>query len=305
MRFTTPPAPMPGLAALTVVLDARAAHEIEAFHYEPEPPAVDVAPSVGSHRGEAGGTRVVVTLENFPPGDPTFTFGVVTAADVVDLGAGRHQVEVPPGLAADQVVTLHVDVAGTAATAPFLHAGPVREGDLVINEVLADPGGADANGDTVASSTQDEFVEIVNVSGRPLDLTDLELHDAAAGSLRHRFPNPTTLPDGGALVVFGGGAPASFAPPHASGHAQVASRGGLSLNNGGDIVELRAPDGTVLFQLDYAGADVVPARSLVSPDDGGPLPTPAIGADYVLHALPADEGPAFSPGRRTDGAVHE
>src|SRR5262245_38769263 len=56
---------------------------------------------------------------------------------------------------------------------------------VFINEILADPDG-DANGDGVVSGTQDEFVELVNVSGSFLDISGWTLSDASG--VRHTFP---------------------------------------------------------------------------------------------------------------------
>ena len=58
---------------------------------------------------------------------------------------------------------------------------------IMINEILADiPSGesGDANGDGDTDSGDDEFVEIVNKSGSPLDMSGWSLHDGA--ELRQR-----------------------------------------------------------------------------------------------------------------------
>ncbi|MFN0251444.1 MAG: DVUA0089 family protein, partial [Kofleriaceae bacterium] len=68
-------------------------------------------------------------------------------------------------------------------------------GDLAINEYMADDGAADTNCDNVfgtGADTDDEFVELVNTTSDPIDVSGLLLSDA--GSERHRFPNPTTIP---------------------------------------------------------------------------------------------------------------
>lgn len=57
-------------------------------------------------------------------------------------------------------------------------------GDLVINEVLADPPtGADVNGDGTASIDADELVEIVNRTAIAIRFDGLELSDDTA--VRH------------------------------------------------------------------------------------------------------------------------
>ena len=97
-------------------------------------------------------------------------------------------------------------------------AVPPVAGDLVINEaMLADGTMADTNCDGATTSTNDEFVEIANVSNHPVDLTGVTLWDAASLVMttpapRHMFAAATsgsmTLDPGKVVVVWGGGVPA-------------------------------------------------------------------------------------------------
>jgi hypothetical protein len=48
-------------------------------------------------------------------------------------------------------------------------------GDLVLNEVLADPGGVDANEDGFYAFSDDEFVELVNVASEPVGLANVAI----------------------------------------------------------------------------------------------------------------------------------
>ena len=75
------------------------------------------------------------------------------------------------------------------------------------DEILADPDptSGDANGDGVVSSTQDEFVELVNVSGSSLDISGWTLSDASG--VRHTFPPGSVVCEEGVMVVFAGGTP--------------------------------------------------------------------------------------------------
>ena len=60
----------------------------------------------------------------------------------------------------------------------------------VINEVNADPDTSlvgDANGDGVSNFSDDEFVELVNVSGGAQDISGWTLSDGV--SIRHTFPS--------------------------------------------------------------------------------------------------------------------
>src|SRR5262245_28532380 len=78
---------------------------------------------------------------------------------------------------------------------------------VFINEILADPDGTngDANGDGVVSGTQDEFVELVNVSGSFLDISGWTLSDASG--VRHTYPPGSVVCEEGVMVVFSGGTP--------------------------------------------------------------------------------------------------
>src|SRR5204863_3031193 len=114
---------------------------------------------------------------------------------------------------------------------------------LMINEILADPpAGYDANGDGVASTTADEFVELLNVGEGPLDLGGAKLADSL--QTRFTFPAGTVMPAGGVLVVFGGGV------PNLPGIPALASTG-LALNNSGDTVRVRGVDGAILAEVTY------------------------------------------------------
>ena len=107
------------------------------------------------------------------------------------------------------------------------------EAVILINEVLADPSAifGDANGDGVISTTQDEFVELVNTGADPVSLAQWTLSDAL--QVRHVFSAAALIPAVSFFVVFGGGTPAGFA------NVATASTGSLGLNNSGDTVTLR------------------------------------------------------------------
>lgn len=129
---------------------------------------------------------------------------------------------------------------------------------VVINEVLADPGGLDTNGDGVVSSIQDEFVELANAGALPVELGGWTLSDAIG--LRHSFAAGQTILSGGFFTVFGGGAPSGFA------NAATASSGRLGLNNAGDTIALHDPDGALIDALTYSSS--TPGVSLTRYPDG-------------------------------------
>jgi hypothetical protein len=99
---------------------------------------------------------------------------------------------------------------------------------FVINEIHADPDATngDANGDGSTSTTQDEFVELVNVTGSPVDISGWTLADGFG--VRHTFPGGTVIPDQCGIVVFGGGTPTGA---FGGMTVQTASGGSLGLNN--------------------------------------------------------------------------
>lgn len=69
-----------------------------------------------------------------------------------------------------------VGADGTGLEDVTLDCSPPAPGELVINEILADPpAGIDIDGNGAASSSGDEFVEIVNLSTRPVALTTVEI----------------------------------------------------------------------------------------------------------------------------------
>ncbi len=78
---------------------------------------------------------------------------------------------------------------------------------LVINEIHADPdiSAGDANQDGWVNLSDDEFVEIVNVTGSAVDLSGWRIKDNT--KIRHQFPDGTVILDGCAVVIFGGGSP--------------------------------------------------------------------------------------------------
>jgi hypothetical protein len=170
---------------------------------------------------------------------------------------------------------------------------PPSAGDLIINEFLADPAPAapdgDANRDGVRDAVQDEFVEIINVSVAPLDLTGVAISDSVG--VRHRF-GPTRLGCGQAVVVFGGGDPLHVAwQPNWT----VASEGTLGFNNSGDRIDLGMGGGGELGGVVFgseADADQSMVRT-IEMDGASPM---------VRHtSVPAAGGRRFSPGVRTDG----
>ncbi len=166
---------------------------------------------------------------------------------------------------------------------------------LIINEYLADPPAGlagDANGDGARSTSQDEFVEIINRADVPVDLSGYRLSDA--DEVRHLFAPGIVVPPGESVVVFGGGRPTgSFGNAQENNLVFRASSGGLSLNNTGDRVKLETGEGRLVQEIVF-GAEAGNANQSLNRDpDGG-------GALFSLHAL-VGRGRLFSPGAKADG----
>jgi hypothetical protein len=108
------------------------------------------------------------------------------------------------------------------------------EGEVfTINEIHADPSNAndyadgDANGDGNGDYSEDEFVEIVNMTGSDVFMGGWQIHDAVG--LRHEIAADVVLGPGCVLVVFGGGDPADFGSDFGGATIEVASTGYLGL----------------------------------------------------------------------------
>jgi len=163
---------------------------------------------------------------------------------------------------------------------------------LQINEIHADPDPllGDSNGDGVVNSDDDEFLELVNLSGQDLDLAGWKIYDSVR--LRYTFPEETVLKAGCGLLVFGGGSPTGE-----FGGSQVFTAGSLGLNNSGDQLAVRNLLGELITSCSY-GEEGGENQSLTrSPELTGELP-------LVLHSLVVEaHGALFSPGLRADGTI--
>jgi hypothetical protein len=167
---------------------------------------------------------------------------------------------------------------------------------IVINEFLANPADdatGDANGDGVRSSSQDEFVEIVNRSAEPADLSGFRLMDSEA--VRHIFAAGTVIPPFEAVVVFGGGNPRGRFGNAAENNLLVkASTGGLSLNNGGDRLRLEDAEGRAVQEIEFDAAEGSARQSINREPDRD-------GRSFALHSKLSKNGLLFSPGADVNG----
>src|SRR5690606_35222078 len=129
------------------------------------------------------------------------------------------------------------DTAGREETATVVaHTGPPR-GHVVLNEVLADP---------VAPDATAEWIELVNDGAVPARLGGLRIVDVGG-----EIPLPAVelAPGGHALVVDADWAPDPAldpAPPPGALVLRVPQLGKNGLANGGELLRLVDPEGTVL-----------------------------------------------------------
>lgn len=168
---------------------------------------------------------------------------------------------------------------------------------LLLNEILYDPSNSgldgDANGDGSYAQSEDEFLEFVNLSASPLDMSGYEIYDAenlAANIPNHIVPAGTIVPAGGVLVVFGGGTPTgSFG----GAIVQTSTTGNLNLNNAGDVMHLLNSLGETVLTFDIEPLSDNPNESYTRDPD--------LSGNFVQHGTVVS-GVLFSPGTRTDGS---
>ena len=228
-------------------------------------------------------------VENAPA---SFDTNAQSVANVDASGLARG---LAPGVA-----NVGAHVGGVTAQS-VLHVVPRT---LVVNEVLADPPDGpdgDANHDGTRSGTADEFVELVNGSSSPLDLSGWTLRtrplNGTSESVRHRFAQASTLPAGEALALFGGDGANASDPFFGGALVGRVSSASLSLTNAGLTILVRDAAGNLVTQFSYGesgdgfGGDSVNQSVTRAPDITG---------GFVLHAA-ASDGRRFSPGTRADG----
>ena len=170
-----------------------------------------------------------------------------------------------------------------------LAASAAADIPLTLNEIHADPAdgaAGDANGDGFRSSSQDEFIELVNTGATPFDLSGWTLADSTA--VRYTFPAGTVLDSQQALVVFGGGTPSG---DYQGALVLALSSDRLDLDNFWDTLTFTAPDGrTLVFSYDASLAE-----------DQTLTRSPDLTGDWLPH-LQASAGAArYSPGTKVDG----
>lgn len=182
---------------------------------------------------------------------------------------------------------------------------------LVINEINADvaaDNGAtpaiegDSNRDGVRDAGDDEFIELLNNSNSPVDISGVIIADGTSN--RFTIPANTTLAAGRALIVFGGGTP-PVNDPAFGGALVLVSSGTLSLNDGGDTVNVKLNFGGsdhLITSITYGGTGNPPAPSDQSLTRSPDAEVGTTGGNFVAHSTATNaSGRTFSPGTRADG----
>lgn len=164
----------------------------------------------------------------------------------------------------------------------------VAETQILINEIYADDND-DANNDGSTAAQTDEFIEFVNNTGAPLDISGWRVSDDWGATSQHTFASGTIIPAGCAAVVFGGGNPTgSFG----GSTVQTATNTTLDLTNTGDSVVLL--NGSYVMAAYSYGAEANNNQSITrNPDITGPEP-------LVQHTTTTG-GLIYSPGTQTNG----
>ena len=169
------------------------------------------------------------------------------------------------------------------------------EGEVfTINEIHADPDptNGDANGDGNPNYSEDEFVEIVNMTSADVFMGGWQIHDAVG--LRHTIAADVVLGPGCALVVFGGGEPLDFGGDFGGAIIEIASTGYLGFNNSGDTITLLDAAGVPVVEVTYGGEGGDNQSLTRYPD--------VFGDTFYKHSTVAVDGALFSPGTTVDGA---
>lgn len=241
---------------------------------------VDLSPQNGTVTVDEFADHVTITYDSVPGylagDDNDFQIQLFSDGTIVISYLTMQQTEGLIGVSAG-------DNLGTAPPetdfSSLMPVAPVM-GDLVINEFLPDPTpGADGNCNGVADANDDEFIELVNVTGTPLDLNGVTISDAVG--VKHTFAG-TVVPAGMPIVVYGSGTPMCQGV-----YAEVASAGPLQLNNGGDTITLSTGD------TETYGA---------SPDGASLTRDPDLTGAFTDHSMVTGAIGTQSPGFRVDGS---
>ncbi len=241
-------------------------------------------------------TNSTVTI---PAGEDTVSLALTAVQDDLIEGTEMIEVSIASITNAEEIEPQLVSISIQDDDIDSNGDGTPDQG-FIINEVLYDPPGGeagDANGDGTRSASEDEFIEFVNDSDQPVDLSGFTLFDAdmlETGTPRHVFPEGTIIPPLGVYVLFGGGSPSGD-----FGTATVAasSTGNMNLNNADDKITIFDTEGNVFLTFDTQ----VEGAGLSFGENQSITRNPDINGAYDLHTN-ANVDLVFSPGKKADGS---
>ncbi len=331
VHFHVPAATAPGSAEVVVT-------NSENFQSRGTITTLRTAPGVFTKHGDGVGEGMILDADTLEPGpfDPAsgnlrliiFSTGVRNGA-TVSVSAGGRALTLEsivsstnlPGL--DEVhVLVPADLRGVATIDLVIRSdardsNPVTvdfEGDarrdILINEFLADPpdsatdpGVGDANHDGVRSSTEDEFVELVNTTTRDIDVSGYQIltrgSSSTSDTVRFTFASDTIVPACTAVVVFGGGAFDPHNPVFGGAQVLKPAAGNLALGNTGGVITLHDQAGAIVNLIVYGGS------SGLNGNAGQSLTrSPDLSSAFALHQSASGSGGRFfSPGAQLTGAA--
>lgn len=238
----------------------------------PGVPVVDVAlQDKEVTEPESGGLAnpLSLTLDSpAPAGGVTFTLAPSDSRSAsslsipsmdVTIPEGESSLSVPVEIVQDgqftgvKIVDIYVDSPGyNRELARVLVTNVTPKPNVVIMEVQnLVPGNldedlfGDANGDGLRHNTQDQYIEVVNLSDFPVDMSGWRIGDDLAA--RHLIPDGTVLAPNQVLLVFGGGTPQGT---FGGAIVQLPSGGGnglgFNINSRAELAFLNAPFGAAV-----------------------------------------------------------
>lgn len=169
--------------------------------------------------------------------------GVGNPIDATVTGTSTVLLTFEPGFPSGVPLNLETagiaDLAGNVSTLQVIGFSwyTVSVYDLLINEIMADP-------EPVVGLPAEEYIELLNNTDLAVDLTGFTFSDSSSAS--DPFPG-VTIPAGGFLILTDEGNEGLF-----SAYGAVLGIDGFpSLNNTGDRLSLRNPDGVVIHTVFY------------------------------------------------------
>lgn len=235
------------------------------------------------------------------PNDSADDDGVADATELAAVPAGTYTIRVkasPTALVSipsgsRYMLDIKIVPMGTAPVPP-------AAGDLKINEFLAADGGTtnggvDSNCDGLLTDSNDEFLELVNVSSKTLDLTGVTYSDALGVKFTFapQANGSLTLAPNKAVVIWGGGTPMC---PGVTNFFTNGTYHSLSLNDAGDTITIKTagPTPVTIATTTYGAATIGKSFNL-SPD--------ITGTAYALHDAVATHVGNFTPGLKVNGTA--